>query len=271
MKHLIPALLFGTFLFAQEKNQLSVYFDSGSSVISDSGKNELSTFFSNEEIQVLSVSVLGYCDDVGSSESNVILSEKRAENVSLFLKSNFELDEIATAGKGEIAINGEVSEGLRSENRRATVSISYQINPKEIAEAKNPDNGYKTFNDTLSVGDKVIINQLLFDGSRTSFLNPEDAELELSKIIDYFKKNPTVNFQINGHVCCISSTFKDARNLETGLNNLSKARAQKIFDYFVSKGISKERMSHEGYGRQFPREGVIESLNKRVEIVITKI
>ena len=54
-------------------------------------------------------------------------------------------------------------------------------------------------------------------------------------------------------------------------NNLSHTRAQKVFDYLIEKGISPNRMTYMGYGRKFPIPGGIESDNKRVEILITKI
>lgn len=276
MKKAVLLFLFGcSVAFSQEQHtEFTVYFETASAEIPEPSKTELVTFFSNESIDVSSLSVLGFCDDIGSVDDNLILSEERAKAVISLLKS-YDLENISIKGKGEVALseNSISDETQRAKNRRATVSVDYIILPEkeETTEEKEKTEGYKTFDDDLKVGDKVIVKHLLFDGSRTSFFNPEEAESELMKIVDYFAKNPNVHFEIQGHVCCISNAFKDARNIETGVNNLSKARAEKIYNFFLSKGVSKDRMTHQGYGRQFPRKDVMESYNKRVEIVITKI
>ena len=130
---------------------------------------------------------------------------------------------------------------------------------------------YKTFSDKLVVGDKIIIKNLLFKGNLTIFEDPEEAIIELEKIVVYLNENPNTTIEIQGHVCCIGSAHSDAHDRFTGKNNLSHTRAQKVYDYLIEKGIAPNRMSHKGYGRKFPIPGGIESDNKRVEILITKI
>ncbi len=260
--------------FSQEKNTtIDLYFESGDYEASDKETDKLLYFFSDETIKIKSARIEGFCDDIGSDDSNRVLSEKRAQNVAGLLNSYFQFTPASVTGKGEVLLDSQIDlEKIRANNRRATVFVSYENIEANTDEKDAPiDEGYKTFEDVLSVGDKIIINRLLFEGSRTSFIDQEESEKELSKIVSYFQNNPSIEFEIQGHVCCITHSFKDARNLETGLNNLSTARAQKIYDFFVSKGIAKNRMTHQGYGRKFPRKGIKESLNKRVEIVITKI
>lgn len=75
-----------------------------------------------------------------------------------------------------------------------------------------------------------------FDSSE---ITTENA-LKLDKIIEVMKKNPTLEIKINSY----SDNIGDADyNLK-----LSKKRAQATVDYIVSKGISKNRISGEGYG-----------------------
>jgi outer membrane protein OmpA-like peptidoglycan-associated protein len=260
--------------FSQEKTaMIDIYFDSGSYIASDKETDKLLYFFSDENIKIKSAEIKGFCDDIGPEDSNAVLSEKRARHAADLLHTHFQFTPASVSGKGEVSLLSQQNiEKIRAHNRRASVVVVYENVEAKASEKDLPvDEGYKTFDDVLAVGDKIIINRLLFEGSRTSFTDPEESEKELLNIVSYFQKNPSVEFQIEGHVCCITHSFKDARNLETGLNNLSKARAQKIYDFFVAKGIPKNRMTHEGYGRRFPRQGVKESLNKRVEIVITKI
>lgn len=121
------------------------------------------------------------------------------------------------------------------------------------------------------MGDKIILNKILFKGSLTFFLDEESATKEIEKIAFYLKEHPTMCIEIQGHVCCISESFSDAYDRVSQKNNLSETRAEQIYDLLVEKGISSERMTHHGYSRQFPIPGEEEHLNKRVEILITKI
>ena len=183
---------------------------------------------------------------------------------------------------GEIA-SGAVSSDpdvtARVASRKANVYIEYTILEKQqkiqtnIVKSNAPivRLGYKTFDDVLEVGHQIIIENLIFEGSSTDFLDVEKADFELKKIVEYFQKNPNLKFEIHGHVCCISSSFRDARDNNTGLSNLSESRAERIYHYFIDNGIASERMSFKGFGRKFPRKGVKEQENKRVEIVISAI
>lgn len=112
------------------------------------------------------------------------------------------------------------------------------------------------------------MKNLLFLGSLTVFQSPEDAEDELQKVISYLNSHPDTKIEIQGHVCCISNSFKDAYDRNSQKNNLSQTRAQKVFDYLVKKGIPPTRMNYVGYGRRFPIPGGVEQDNKRVEILI---
>ncbi len=270
-------MLFSIFCFSQEKTEsFSIYFDSGSYLVSENKTDALISFLSKEDIIINGLTIEGFCDDIGSDDSNRVLSEKRAAEVAKIVDSYFSSVSKTIVGKGEILLESTISiESARSKNRRVEVAIKYSVADKVLSatakDSLDPVSGYKILGDDLKSGDKIIINHLLFVASSTAFSEGEEAEAELQKIVAFFKENPNIEFEIHGHVCCITKSFKDARNIETGLNNLSKARAEKVYNYFVTNGIAKTRMKHQGFGRQFPRANVVEQLNKRVEIVITKI
>lgn len=271
-------LFFITFLSAQtQEKEVSLFFDSGSDMLSVFEEAKLDSFFATDSIVVNSIALEGYCDDVGSEKDNLILSQNRAENVAAYVKSSQQIMDISTIGKGEIPLTGtlEIIQ-QRQSNRKVCVLISYTLNPKpKPATAKLPEVdtyiGYKTLTDTLKTGDKLILKNLIFIASTTVFEDAEISEPELLKYVEYMKANPQIRFEIHGHVCCISKSFRDARNIYTGKNNLSVDRAKRIYDYFVEKGIDKSRMVYKGFGRQFPRTDVPEKFNKRVEIVITNL
>ena len=270
MNRLLLFILFFTVLAeAQEKkDSITVYFNSNEVLLSDEGKNHLNALITTSERTVSSLIVHGFCDDIGSVQANQELSHKRAQTVADYLDKELELKVDSYEGKGEIELHSNaIHEEARKNNRRAIVFITYTEADKQI----KTDDEYRSFNDTLTVGNKIIIENLIFKGSRTVFVNQPEAEAVLLKIATYFRENPTFCFEIQGHVCCINNNFQDARNKETGLDNLSEARAKLVYDYMLNQGIAKERMTYRGYGRQFPRRGFKEYENKRVEIVITKM
>ena len=233
--------------------------------------------FSNETLTFYTIEVSGFCDDIGSLEANKILSDKRAQTVAIFLKSEFDINATSTLGKGEIALedlNSNLDE-IRKNNRCVSVYYTFtedEIKPSDEAATTNPAlKFYKTFDDELVVGDKIIIKNLLFKGNTRLFHKEEDALVELNKVVDYLNKNPNTTLEIQCHVCWIGKAHSDAFDMTSGKTNLSHTRAKKIYDYLVEKGISPSRMTHMGYGRKFPIPNGIESDNKRVEILITKI
>ncbi|WP_234424308.1 hypothetical protein [Aquimarina sp. Aq107] len=53
-------------------------------------------------------------------------------------------------------------------------------------------------------------------------------------------------------------------------DNLSTRRAKKVYDFLISNGIDKERLSYIGFEGKFPL-GTYPQYNRRVEIEITDI
>lgn len=106
---------------------------------------------------------------------------------------------------------------------------------------------------------EVAINMVQFETAKAVLL-PESYPV-LDNIVDIMKRYPYYSLKISGHT---DSVDDDAYNL-----TLSKERARACFDYFVSRGITASRMSHDGYGESRPRatndteEG--RALNRRVE------
>ena len=122
----------------------------------------------------------------------------------------------------------------------------------------------------VKVGDIIKLKDLYFEGGRAVLLRKSEKQLE--KLLNELRTNPNFKFEIQGHVCCIDTDyFRDAVDEDTGISNLSEARAKAIFAYLKANGIPEERMSYKGYGRDFPLEGEKERNNKRVEICIKEI
>lgn len=276
-KILFIFLFISSFSFAQNTKEIVIIlFDSNEIMIKSSEKEKLVSFFSNENLIIQAINIEGFCDDIGTSENNLTLSSNRAKSVAEFLKKEFNLSPDSFVGKGEIALPTYSSEEeARKNNRKAVIEVTFSKATETKIESqkvtKDVFSEYKTFSDNLVVGDKIIVNNILFFGSSTNFEDVEQAGLELEKIATFLKNHPSSEIEIQGHVCCISASFKDAHDRLTGKNNLSETRAEKIYTILIEKGISSERMTHHGYGRQFPITGAEEHYNKRVEILITKI
>ncbi|MGB5654764.1 MAG: OmpA family protein, partial [Robiginitalea sp.] len=79
----------------------------------------------------LQFSMSGYADSRGSSEYNVWLSERRAQNTLKFLEAQgVDPNRISVAGLGESKLLNHCTDGVRctekehAENRRTEISIS---------------------------------------------------------------------------------------------------------------------------------------------------
>ncbi len=83
----------------------------------------------------------------------------------------------------------------------------------------------------------------------------------LDKIADIMQRYPDYHLRIGGHTDSVGSAESNQK--------LSEARAKSCFDYLVSKGISPDRMSYQGFGETQPiadnryKEG--RAKNRRVE------
>lgn len=264
-------MTFGLSTVSVNAQEHSVFFESNAYHLSETQKATLDSLFSTDQT-ITNLTIIGFCDDIGSKQSNQILSQKRANNVASFLQNELHLVVSNSIGKGEISLPEDTKNADEARKKSRIVKISFS---KEFANVQTnslkielPKKNYKTFSDELKKGDHIIVNNLVFKGSVTDFLSPEEADLELLKIIAYLNAHPTTKIEIQGHVCCITNSFNDAYDRKSLKNNLSETRAKKVYDYFVEKGIATNRMTHKGYGRKFPIPGADEGENKRVEIVI---
>ena len=66
----------------------------------------------------------------------------------------------------------------------------------------------------------------------------------LDKIVDIMKRHPDYKVAIGGHTDSIGSKETNQK--------LSEKRAKACYDYLVTKGVSKRRMSYKGYGESVP-------------------
>lgn len=116
----------------------------------------------------------------------------------------------------------------------------------------------------IAVGVSVNLKHVLFRQSSAELL-PE-SYVELDKVIDFMRVNPSVSIELGGHT---DNTGKTKLNLK-----LSRSRVDRVKYYLVSKGIEGSRINGVGYGGSRPiasnktDEG--RKMNRRVEFKIIK-
>lgn len=259
--------------FSQKELKHEVYFETDQHDIPETEHSRLLLFLSKiENIDVQKVSIYGFCDDRGSDNYNLTLSQNRADAIKTVFSNN-EFDESVITnvdGKGEILVNIIHEENLskiRGLNRKVEIIVTPVFPPKPKEEEVKKVNTEDILKGDLKEGDKILLENLLF---RTgySYLT-KDSKLVLDKIAEILAERTNIYFTIEGHVCCTQGN-RDAVDRKTKKRNLSVARAKYIYDYLAKKGVKHYRMKFVGMRRKAPLGGEPE-LDRRVEILVTKI
>ena len=210
----------------------------------------------------------GHCDAIGANAYNDNLSAKRVQAVNKYLLSiGWEQQDIKVVqAHGEnIPLNKNFSPEERSLNRRVEIKIIHAPgnNGKSLIE--------KLADSTITPGTKITLRNINFVGGMHKFL-PEAAPM-LMELLNAMNAYPKLVIRVEGHICCIESD-DDGPDLETGINNLSQARAKAVKDYLVANGITQLRVSYIGFGHSspiypYPEKTTDEQTkNRRVEIKI---
>ena len=261
-------LFFCGMLHAQEELVYSVYFEFNKYTLDENQGNGVVNFIKTaDSTRIESIQIYGYTDDIGKDAYNFKLSTHRANTIQeKLVKSGIKNKIIVTIeGKGRILIEDDMVENLperRSKNRRVDVVINLKPLPKiEIP-------GFFTnIQKNHTVGDHIYLENLLFErgSSKLTF----EAKTQLDKIAKLLMKYKTLEFEIQGHVCCTPPYQKEAIDLATRKRHLSQNRAEAVFKYLAFKKIAKKRMTFKGYGNTVPL-GKGSEYDRRVELVITK-
>tara|TARA_R110002050_G_scaffold65066_3_gene141162 strand:+ start:7037 stop:9886 length:2850 start_codon:yes stop_codon:yes gene_type:complete len=103
----------------------NIYFDTGSANLRDESQQELDRLFDIMTQSTLVIEIGGYTDDVGSDDTNMELSQARAESVvNYVINKGISSARISAKGYGENdpRATNETAEG-RQENRRVEVKV----------------------------------------------------------------------------------------------------------------------------------------------------
>ncbi len=266
--------------FTQKELTHDVYFDTDKFIVPNTEENRLLLFISKlSDIEIESISIYGFCDDVGADTYNLKLSQQRAHAIKAIFANNEISENLITNvdGKGEILlkiISEKNLHKIRGLNRKVEILVKekipvpIEVKPevvvkKEVKEKTIPEK----IKGDLKVGDKLTFENILFKTGYSKMVSGSYKNLE--SIAKALVERNDIYFTIQGHVCCTQYS-RDAVDRKTKKRNLSEARAKHIYDYFAKKGVSKKRMRYLGMRRKFPLGGDPKS-DRRVEIVITYV
>lgn len=265
-------LLFSQFVLAQKELTHEVYFDTDKSEVPESEHAKLLIFLSEiESLDIERISIYGFCDDRGSLEYNLKLSNDRANNIREIFSNN-EFDEsviINVDGKGEVllkVVQEENVDKIRGLNRKVQIIVRPVFPPKPIVETKKKD-AAEVLKGDIKAGDNIVLENILFK-TGYSYLMPESVKT-LENITKVMIERKDIYFTIQGHVCCTQNS-RDALDRKTKQRNLSLARAKYIYEYMAKKGVDKKRMKFVGMRRKFPLGGEAK-FDRRVEILVTYV
>lgn len=114
----------------------------------------------------------------------------------------------------------------------------------------------------IEVGKAIELNDIYY--ATVSYTIDAKSFVVLDAFASFLKENPNIIIEIRGHTDNIGS-------LQTNIV-LSNNRAKSVYDYVITKGISKNRLTYKGYGPKMPIESndteYGRSKNRRTEFYI---
>lgn len=259
--------LFFTFnLSAQQKPIETVFFDFDKFDLTEQQTSVVTNFIQRiDTAKVESVQIYGYCDDRGDDDYNFRLSNNRVNTIqNLLISKGFSQSKIIILeGKGRVIVKPDTVENLtetRSRNRRVDLIL---VNKNSFGKGV-----FNSFKNKLKVGDKINLDNILFDIGSSRLTH--NSKKELDKIATILQNKKNLQFEIRGHVCCTPEIYSDGIDKDTKERRLSWNRAKTVFKYLISKRISSGRMTFQGCGNRYPL-GRGDNYDRRVEFCITKI
>lgn len=125
-------------------------------------------------------------------------------------------------------LDGEVAERVFTTGNTGKPSEANILTKTKVKKVKVGDDLAKAF--------KIEI--IYFDLDKSNIR--KDAALDLAKIVEVMKQNPTMKVDVRSHT--------DSRQTAQYNANLSERRAQATIAWMVKQGIAKDRLTGKGYG-----------------------
>jgi len=224
---------------------------------------------SAQQTQTDTVKILEVKHDVNSGSDKVVIISGKVVNsktdAGITAKILFKSDSLyettsSTDGRFQLAIPATKIYNIEVQSSNF-VSLSERLDIHTF-ELKTLEMNFKL--QPIEIGAVVNLKNILFYMGTTSLL--EESYPELNVIVDFLKRNPKIEIELDGH----TDNRGDAKkNLV-----LSQQRIERIKSYLVSKGVSSRRIKGRGFGGTKPiatnDSEEARKLNRRVEFVILK-
>lgn len=298
-------------IYAQDQPaSISVHFEFDKSDINAADMSSLQNFKSTHP-DIESIIIDGYADTTGTNDYNYRLSQRRCNAV----KQALGYDEKKTEVLMKVTAHGEKDLLFTTdpENRVAIVAVNEKKQPvaekepepkKEEPVAQQPpppppppppaETKPEPVKDTVpsapkevgkdesgllkqlqdsKVGESVVLTEIHFEEGRHVLL--KSSRPALNAMLDALKKIPTLQLEIQGHMCCGDMLAADGFDMDTKEFMLSYNRAKEVNDFMVQNGIDASRLTYKGFGTRkrlvYPEMSDDDrAKNRRVEFVVTK-
>ena len=125
-------------------------------------------------------------------------------------------------------VDGEIAERVFTTGNKGKAAEANILTKVKVKKVKVGDDLAKTF--------KIEI--IYFDLDKSNIR--KDAALDLAKIVEVMKQNPTMKVDVRSHT--------DSRQTTEYNASLSDRRAKSTIAWMVSQGIAKDRLTGKGYG-----------------------
>ncbi len=143
-------------------------------------------------------------------------------------------------GKFFVSIELNKNDALQIQ-KEGYLFYSQNINLKETTTETKPYE-IEVLLEPIAANSKITLNNVFFDFDKNEL--KQESFVELDKLADLLKKNPTVKIEISGHT---DNKGDKKYNLA-----LSQKRAESVVNYLVQKGIAPARLVAKGYGDTMP-------------------
>jgi len=264
---LLGFLMVNCICFAQSEKKFSLYYENAAYELTEVHQQLLDSIVSNSISEKIDIHIKGYTNTVGSSDYNLELSRRRAENVKSKLRM-FTI--ISSMGYGELEDEAAVHRRVDILIHNKTDHIVIEGEVIEAPTIQQTKTSILQLSNDPQIGDKVILEGIMFYADRDVIMDESREPLE--ELVRFLERNTEVHFKLIGHICCGDKTLPamDLMNVRTGKRNLSEARAQSVHNFLVKRGINKKRIRYVGMAYGYPT-GKGDTFDRRVEIEITSV
>lgn len=204
-------------------------------------------------------------------EKEIELEPEKVEvtiNVADLMNDNKVRSKIVLRNKDRdeyIEVNGNETIKLRAGDRyelEATSDQGYAFNSTVLDVSRGGSQNVDIKLQKLELEARLSLKDILFE-TNSAALN-EISYIELNRVIQMMRENPTLKIEIAAHTDDVGS---DQYN-----QNLAQQRAQSVVDYLLENNLQEERFVARGYGESQPKVSndteENRAINRRVEIII---